>query len=322
MNSFKEKLHEKIYSLNQTLWENRINRTKVDEWLNNFETDEEKEMALYLLSEFMYFGDIQIRILLKTLFRDYFKYPLVMEIRKKNNDTMDPSIIEPLFNEHLRNTRFMGIGNPSESGAHLLYFFRQENNLSKKQFINTYEIENEENNNVNHVIFIDDFCGSGSQANNESYIKYVNELKLKNRDIKIDYLMLIGTTYGIDNIRKKGIFSRVDAVIKLDNTFKCFDIKSRYFRNELPYDITRFKTLANKYGLPLARIICQKENNFNDEDEINFCASKNVFGFGDCQLLIGFNHNTPDNSLPIIWFNEKEHQWNPIFKRYNKIYKF
>jgi hypothetical protein len=42
-------------------------------------------------------------------------------------------------------------------------------------------------------------------------------------------------------------------------------------------------------------------------------------GFGDCQLLIGFHHNTPDNSLPIIWFVEPDGlPWTPIFKRYSK----
>ena len=29
-----------------------------------------------------------------------------------------------------------------------------------------------------------------------------------------------------------------------------------------------------------------------------------ALGFEDSQLLIGFHHNTPDNTLPIIWFDE------------------
>ena len=39
-------------------------------------------------------------------------------------------------------------------------------------------------------------------------------------------------------------------------------------------------------------------------------------GYKDSQLLLGFTHNTPDNTLPIIW---KEENWIPIFKRYSKI---
>ncbi|MGI4830438.1 MAG: phosphoribosyltransferase-like protein [Janthinobacterium lividum] len=36
-------------------------------------------------------------------------------------------------------------------------------------------------------------------------------------------------------------------------------------------------------------------------------------GHGNCELLLGFNHNIPDNTLPVIW--SKEAQWKPIFER-------
>jgi len=43
-------------------------------------------------------------------------------------------------------------------------------------------------------------------------------------------------------------------------------------------------------------------------------------GFDDSQLLIGFHHNTPDNTLPIIWFDEPgQASWKPIFRRYPKL---
>lgn len=32
------------------------------------------------------------------------------------------------------------------------------------------------------------------------------------------------------------------------------------------------------------------------------------------------HHNTPDNTLPIIWFDEDKSMWTPIFRRYNKNY--
>lgn len=43
-------------------------------------------------------------------------------------------------------------------------------------------------------------------------------------------------------------------------------------------------------------------------------------GFDDNQLLIGFHHNTPDNTLPIIWAEGTVTQaWTPAFRRYPKI---
>ena len=40
-------------------------------------------------------------------------------------------------------------------------------------------------------------------------------------------------------------------------------------------------------------------------------------GYGGCQLLLGFSHNTPNNTLPIFWC---DNNWTPFFKRYNKKY--
>ena len=40
-------------------------------------------------------------------------------------------------------------------------------------------------------------------------------------------------------------------------------------------------------------------------------------GYNDCQMLLGFHHNTPNNTLPIFW---REKNWTPIFKRYAKLY--
>ena len=66
-----------IEILNSTLWESRALRPRIDEWLNNFETDEEKEYALYMLSRLMFFNSSNIRLLLKSLYRDLFQYPIV-----------------------------------------------------------------------------------------------------------------------------------------------------------------------------------------------------------------------------------------------------
>src|SRR5258708_40104948 len=119
----------------------------------------------------MYFGSRQMRALLKSLYRDKFKYPIVERIRRANADTLDAGLIQAQFKEALDRTRFLGVGNPSESGVHLLYYYRQENQLKKKYFINAHEIFTVSDAkrvlrypDVTRYVFIDDFCGSGSQG--------------------------------------------------------------------------------------------------------------------------------------------------------------
>lgn len=315
-------LWNRIQILNSTIWEDRALKSKVTAWLDNF-LDEEKLMALYLLSEFMYFGDSQMRILLKTLFRDLFKYPLIKEIRKSEGDTLDRAIIESRFDDELIKTRFIGIGNPSESGAHLLYFFRQENNLSKKNFIHTYEINDPENLNINRLVFLDDFCGSGNQVCSDKGLnEFISYIKTTRPNIELNYLMLVGTELGIENIERANIFNTVNAVMRLDKSFKVFETDSRYFKDSnLPWKLNDVKSFAQIYGYRLTEKWCAK-NGAVGIPQIHSCATANSLGFSDCQLLLGFHHNTPDNTLPIMWYDEKDYPWTPIFKRYNKKYNF
>ena len=43
-------------------------------------------------------------------------------------------------------------------------------------------------------------------------------------------------------------------------------------------------------------------------------------GWDNNQLLLGFQHNTPDNTLPIMWAEgDANCPWTPAFKRYAKL---
>ncbi len=72
-----ENLKSKIKVLNETLWDNRALNPSIEKWLVNFSTEKEKLHALYLLSKFMYFGAVPMRNLLKSLYRDFYRYPLI-----------------------------------------------------------------------------------------------------------------------------------------------------------------------------------------------------------------------------------------------------
>lgn len=325
----RDNLKAKIKVLNETLWDNRALNPSVEKWLDNFADDKEKLHALYLLSKFLYFGAVPMRNLLKSLYRDLYRYPIIESIRLSNANTLDANIIEDKFKEEEKNTRFLGVGNPSESGAHLLYFFRQENRLSKKLFAYTDEVLDRSGvtrlrfPEVKHYVFIDDFCGSGSQATSETNIKEcVSEIRRMSTQCKISYLMLFATSNGVNNVKGSGLYDRVDAVVELDNTYKCFDANSRIFsqKEDFYFEKDFAKEFCHRLGRPLFRSINQKEGHTGE------CLEKlsdiTALGWGDCQLLLGFFHNTPDNTLPIIWYDEDELPWFPIFKRYNKKYNF
>ena len=55
----KEKeIYDNIDVLNKVLWDGKVLKPTILEWLDNFKNDEEKKVALYLLSRCMYFNHI------------------------------------------------------------------------------------------------------------------------------------------------------------------------------------------------------------------------------------------------------------------------
>lgn len=302
--SMKERLEEKIKILSLEAWKDKVDGADVNLWLNNFDPNECIE-ASFLLSSFMYFDNNSVRELLRRAYQDLFMRPEVFKIRRKHRNTLDIGIIQGKYNKVLEHTRFINIGNPSESSAHLLYYYRQENELPAHLFINAHQIykhtiEGEEIktqldiSNIDTIIFIEDFCGSGTQAT-EYYNKFVKPIKDSSENIRIIFHSLFATQVGYDIVNGLG-YDEVKTVFLLDDSFKCFSERSRFF-NDYNNDIKeRCQELCTVHGNKL----CQEH----------------PLGYKDGQLLIGFYHNTPNNTLPIFWSSTTS--WNPIFKRYKK----
>ena len=244
------------------------------------------------------------------MFRDLFRYPIVQNLRRQLHGTRDVIRLHNRFAKELKSTRFVGMGNPAESGTHLLYYFRQVNGLHSNLFPHQHELLTGHMLDANtalvpglkRIVFIDDLCGSGRQS-----IKYsrtvLPDLKAiadrTDRSIECQYLVLFGTEAGLAKARAASAFDVVGAVTELDATYMTFGTVSRVFRQPPPHiDQEQSRRLAVGYGTELSKAA--------------------PLGFGDCQLLLAFHHNVPNNSLPILWWGEAQRGWKPAFPRYAK----
>jgi len=69
-------------------------------------------------------------------------------------------------------------------------------------------------------------------------------------------------------------------------------------------------------------VLSTESNLFNSTEKaglLKYCKNTGcddlyIRGFGDCGLLINFPYGCPDNSLPILWHNQKGH-WKNLFNR-------
>jgi len=159
------------------------------------------------------------------------------------------------------------------------------------------------NPEVDRYVFVDDVCGSGETAIYYSR-DFLQELTKLNPKAELHYLAMFATKSGIRNIRDNSIFGpRALAVYELDESYRCLCDKSRYFKIMPPLvDADKLRTIAEHYGKAL--------------------APGHALGYQDSQLLLGFSHNIPDNTLPIIWrdpSNGAPREWAAAFPRYMKI---
>ena len=308
-----DKYYYKLKIFSETVWDHRISKNKIDDWLSNFK-EKERESLLFLLTQFIYLSKLQIDNMLVSIYRDFYKYVIVENYRLNNNDTTDISSINNHFNNSKSKSRFIPIGNPSESSSSLLGEFRKTNSIKKDLFIERSELLNLTLGDIEHFVFIDDICGSGHQAYNENK-KYVSHIKNRFPHSKIHYYSLVGLEEGLEYLNKNRDYDYLESVLRLDKTYKCFSSESRIFKNnEDSINQDDLKEICEYYGIQLYESILLRQR--YDVSQ----ANHHKLGYNDSQLLIGFYHNTPDNTLPIIWYNEDMITWNPIFPRANKVY--
>ncbi|WP_089606605.1 phosphoribosyltransferase-like protein [Acinetobacter piscicola] len=307
--------------LTAQVWDHVIEMPEILEWLKQFDgqvlpEEEEKEYMLIALSKFMFFSQRMIREMLISLYRDNFKAPLIQQIRRENNNSLDFKFLDEQYSNELKLSRFIGVGNPAESGAHLLYIFRQVNDLRKVLFRDLYhsfEPKTNSNNTINwcarepnikRYVFFDDFVGGGTQIT--SYLKEnLLNIKKNNPTIELSFLSIFSTTEGLITLNKPEIFDgKATCLFELDDTYKSCFADARYFNKLEKFDMDKFKKIVNHYG--------------------SYLYPNYPLGHSNCELMIGFSHNTPNNTLPIFWKNgyieSLQNDWFPIFKRFEKNY--
>ncbi|PIG27052.1 hypothetical protein CLU93_1277 [Janthinobacterium sp. 35] len=312
-------LESTIQKLCRHAWDDEIQWPQVERWLNNFQgevvdREDEQLYALYALSRFMYFGRSLVREMLRSLYRDYFEAPMKQRLRRANNNTRDVLLLDNLYRDELHSTRFLGVGNPAESGAHLLYYFRQENQLSKNLFADlssAFEPQARNGQTVGFVprdtkikryVFFDDLVGSGTQVS--QYLSgCLPSIRAEAPDVELIYMCLFGTKKGMERANEVDLFNgNAQCLFFLDDSYKAFEKTSRYFKSPpkwFNHDIMR--RIAEHYGAKL--------------------SVHDPLGYRDGQLLLSFSHNTPDNAPPIFWDENFYVQWAPVFLRYTKNYQ-
>lgn len=181
-------------------------------------------------------------------------------------------------------------GKVGKSGTLVTYPLKNTDAFKKRQddILLTHDYENIKNpEEYKHFVFLDDFIGSGQTFCTE-YSKMDNVRKWI-EDNKIDSVYLLATIIMAEG--KKYIQDRFSTVkIIAEERNKIFD--------KALSPLKAFGNIRNIEKLALKR------------------GGKYAYGFDESQSLISYFHCTPNNTLSIIW---KDNKWFPIFPRFATI---
>ncbi|WP_294275754.1 hypothetical protein [uncultured Chryseobacterium sp.] len=245
--------------------------TKVIKWLENFDEDEVESMLnLLCIYEYIPYNEFLSRL------DDYFA-DLLNTIPKN-----DKILIFPF-------------GKIGKSGMFVTYPLSKTKSFGKRNtdIEISKDVKNLKISNVKHIVFLDDFIGTGN-----TFIKdYTrnNDLQEFIKDNKINSLYLlscIAMQQGVNYIK-----SKIDIKVFADIRDKLFENKNTPLSIFETSSIKKIKNIVQKYG-----------NSFN----LEYDAKKITYGYGESQSFISFFHSTPNNTLSIIW---NDVMWKPLFAR-------
>lgn len=250
--------------------------TKIIRWLENFDEDE-VDLAVDLLSVYEYipFNELMFR------FNDLL-YELYKNIPKGEKILIFP------------------YGKVGKSGTLVTYPLKNTIAFKKREndIILTHDYENVINPaSFNHIVFLDDFIGSGKtfckEFSKPNYLqKWLTDHNIENIYILSSIIMVEGKKYILDRFPKIKIISEERNKI-FDPTLSPLNV----FGN-----LGHIENTTLKHGNTL---------------KVGPFPYVFPYGFDNSQSLISYFHCTPNNTLSIIWGANKN--WFPLFPRLANI---
>lgn len=263
-------------------------------WFKNFQTDEERYFAACVLDALMYRSKRQTLSLISHLFERVL--PDESRLRPTPLGNISNWIerlcsgTEPGF----RLVTAVRQGDPPTKSAHVIArYLKRDFEIPEPLIIKAWEVARYVALGVTVFVFIDDFLGTGIQF--EEFFRAEGLDRLSGW--YPIYAPLVAHESGIQHLTNVLPQVSVVAVEELSTEHNIFDSGSKAFSDGVntPAVAQNFYCdLLNKYGFGL--------------------TAPNCFGFGGLGIAFAFEHAAPDNSLPLLWWNELK-DWRPLFPR-------
>ena len=268
-------------------------------WLSNFLPDE-KIYALHLLNAFAYFSEALVDMLFQSAFQNL-------------SALLRPSMRGParkaawqLFMDSVIVTYVTG-EEPSATDSGLLFArkTRQVIGIPEARIVSpeqalTLLIAN----NSRHIVFVDDFVGSGQQflrTWRRNYpihgSTYSFEQFSTGRKVNIYHCPIFCSEYGLGNLSRDCPAVTISPANVLSSRYSVFDPQSLVWPDNLRAGAFGFlQAASNRAGIP--------DRNGGVDD---------WRGFHKLGLTLALSHSVPDATLPIFYW--ERNGWKPLIRR-------
>lgn len=322
-------------------------------WLSQFDKLEERKLMYDFVKKYIiYINSNQVSHLIDLLYNTKI-IPLIREkvvndfkqkgltINKYNYRCLDNSAE---FKSHKRKTLFIGLSDGShidiirrnsylDNDQVLTNYYPDEKKINSlaKDLAESSALQNYKEKKFESIVLIDDFTASGTSfirpkedgTFNGKLPKFFDEICENEKfkalfadNLEINVFFLIATKSALTYIndllaqymrQHEGMKVNVDCIQSLDEDAK--------FTNHQEQEVKdMIAVIGNKRYVNEQALSDAYKKSYADDAEKRY-----HLGYKQCALTVVLNHNTPNNSLPIIWQPKNDNKEQPIYPLFYRI---
>ena len=322
------------------------------QWLHQFKTKEEKEkMFEFVKKKLVFISSSQMSYLISLMYNTKVIPAIVQQVAALpdvNKFSIRKIQNSEEFKKHKRMSLFIGLSD----GAHM-DVIRRTSGLNNEQALNNYYPDNEkveelqkklneteylsdDEKHFETVFLIDDFTASGTSFIRKKDGKYKGKLSKVFNNLFNIHSDDDGRHSNLHTLFGKKIRINILFCIATEKAIQRVENNIRQYLKDHEEDV---KNLTIDWNVDCVQLLVEDVSNtiLNDQDLLNvikqddYCNpddyekdsfkegahEKHWLGFDECALPIVLSHNTPNNSILVLWQSENE-KIKSLFPRINR----
>ena len=300
-------------------------------WLRQFEGND-RELAYEMIKNLLiYISEEEMRQLITYSYSIIMQKYLLGKTRLfcEQKGIIDVDNRKEIYNFFRRCSLFLGLSD----GAHMDFFRRQNSDLSNEQVFLHYDfspskavdMENELKHDpvvldvikkypdevsikFNSIFLIDDFTASGKsyirQDNSgwhgkiKRFFDTISETCIDSTSFDVHIVLYVATEKALETIRKQvNLYLNDKKTVNKHNV----TVDALQIVEAINWDNNQY--LLNLLKRNFEKSISAGYHSFVDKHFEKGEGKEPYLGFADCSLPLVLYHNTPNNTLPIIWYS-------------------